>query len=62
LKHLPSALIKTAEFDVLRDEGKAYAARLKDEGNEVTLIRMNGVPHTFQLYDAVQESSTISLA
>ncbi|KAI1623019.1 esterase [Exophiala viscosa] len=53
LKGLPPALIVTAEFDVLRDEGEAYAERLRSEGVDVTCVRMKGVPHPFPLFDAV---------
>jgi len=53
LKGLPPALVVTAEFDVLRDEGEAYAERLRSEGVDVTCVRMKGVPHPFPLFDAV---------
>ena len=51
------ALIITAELDVLRDEGEAYAARLRSEGVEVQYVRMKGVPHPFMQYDAVLEGA-----
>ena len=47
LKDLPPALVINGEFDVLRDEGLAYAARLASEGVPVTLLRAEGLPHAF---------------
>ena len=47
LSNLPPALIVTAEFDPLRDEGEAYGEALNAAGTEATVVRYDGLVHDF---------------
>jgi acetyl esterase/lipase len=49
LKGVAPAVIQTAEMDVLRDEGEAYARKLDQAGVDVTATRYNGLIHDYGL-------------
>ncbi len=59
---LPPATVITAQIDPLRDEGEAYAAKLRDAGVPVVAQRFDGVTHEFFGMGAVVDKAKQAVA
>jgi acetyl esterase len=58
---LPPALIQTAQYDVLRDDGEAYAARLGRSGVPVRCTRYLAMNHGFVMHGGSYEHARVAL-
>jgi len=56
LAGLPPAMIIVGEADPLRDEGEAYAAKLRQAGVPVTAVRYQGIIHDFVMVNAMRDT------
>jgi acetyl esterase len=61
LSGLPPAYVATAGFDPLRDEGEAYALRMREAGVSVALRRYPGLVHGFANHATVSRSSRAAM-
>ena len=61
LSGLPPAYVATAGFDPLRDEGEAYAERMRKAGVQVALRRHSGLVHSFANLTAVSRSARAAM-
>jgi acetyl esterase len=61
LAGLPPALVATAEYDPLRDEGELYAAALREAGVPVEMKRWDGVNHGFFFFPGIVDKATLAI-
>ncbi|WP_309484528.1 alpha/beta hydrolase [Streptomyces himalayensis] len=62
LTGLPPALVVTSEADVVRDEGEAYAAKLRAAGVAVVSMRYHGTIHGFMVLDPLRDTDAAHTA
>jgi len=57
LRGLPATLIATAGYDILRDQGRAFARRLENEGIAVTYLNCGSLGHGFMQRSGVYDDA-----
>ncbi|QIZ97800.1 alpha/beta hydrolase [Leifsonia sp. PS1209] len=62
LAFFPPTLVINGEADVLRDEGEAFAAKLRRAGVEVTQVRYAGIVHDFVMVNSLHDTSAAKAA
>lgn len=62
LRDMPDTMILNEEADVLRDEGEAYANRLREACNDVTAIRFQGMIHDFVMLNSLDQTNACRAA
>lgn len=62
LSNLPNTMILNGEVDVLRNEGEAFANKLRKAGNNVTAIRFQGMIHDFVMLNSLDNSNACRAA
>ena len=62
LAGLPPAFVIVDEADVLRDEGEAYAAKLRAAGVPVTAVRYDGITHDFMMLNPLSGTNAARAA
>jgi acetyl esterase/lipase len=62
LRGLPTTLVLVDEPDVLRDEGEAYAAKLRLAGVPVTTVRYDGICHDFMMLNPLSQTNATRAA
>ena len=62
LEGLPPALVIVDENDILRDQGEAYADKLRDAGVPTTSVRFNGTIHDFMRLNPLRDSESTRAA
>jgi acetyl esterase len=62
LAGLPPAMIIVGEADPLRDEGEAYAAKLRQAAVPVTAVRYQGIIHDFVMLNALRDTHAAKAA
>jgi len=62
LRDLPDAMILNGQADVLRDEGEAYAVKLRESGVDVTAVRFQGIIHDFVMLNTLDQTNACRAA